>query len=62
MESGDLKVLLSQEEITYGVDRVVAILPDGRGFAWNKINACGEVVFSGDAVPEGCPPVPERLN
>lgn len=62
MEAGELRVMLSQKEITYGVDRVVAIMPDGRGFAWNKINACGEVVFSGDAVPEGCPPVPERLN
>lgn len=62
MEAGELTVMQSQSEISYGIDRVVAILPDGRGFAWNKINECGEVVFSGDAVPEGCPPVPERLN
>ena len=62
MEAGEMTVLLSQKEVTYGVDRVVGIMPDGRGFAWNKINECGEVVFSGDAVPEGCPPVPERLN
>lgn len=62
MEAGELKVMLSQEEISYGIDRVVAIMPDGRGYIWNKINECGEVVFSGDAVPEGCPPLPERLN
>lgn len=62
LEAGELQVMLSQKEISYGIDRIVAIHADGRGFAWNKINECGEVVFSGDAVPEGCAPVPERLN
>jgi hypothetical protein len=47
---------------SYGIDRVVAVLPDGRGFAWHQINACGEVVFDGNPPPPGCPPVPERPN
>ncbi len=50
------------ENVQYGIDRVVAILPDGRGFVWHQINRCGEVVFRGDAAPEGCPPPPESVN
>ena len=53
---------LGEENITYGIDRVIAVMPDGRGFGWNQINACGEVVFDGDAAPEGCPTPPEGAN
>jgi hypothetical protein len=45
--------------IRWGIDRVVAVLPDGRGFAWHQINPCGEVVFNGEPAPAGCPPLPE---
>ncbi|KAA9010139.1 DUF6446 family protein [Histidinibacterium aquaticum] len=50
---------LGEENIEYGVDRVVAVMPDGRAYAWNQLNRCGEVVFDGDPAPEGCPPAPE---
>ncbi len=46
------------ENVEYGIDRIVAIYPDGRGFAWHQINACGEVVFDGNRPPD-CPPIPE---
>jgi hypothetical protein len=62
LESGEAVAFLAQENIRYGVDRVAAIFPDGRGFEWNQINACGEVVFNGNPAPEGCPPVPESPN
>ncbi|EYD77669.1 Pyruvate carboxylase [Rubellimicrobium mesophilum DSM 19309] len=62
LESGEGRAFLSVKDIRYGIDRVVAVLPDGRGFAWQQINACGEVVFNGEPAPEGCPPVPERLE
>lgn len=62
LETGEAVAFLSVENITYGIDRVVAVMPDGRAFAWHQINACGEVVFDGDPAPEGCPPVPERLQ
>ena len=62
LESGQGRAFLSAKDIRYGIDRVVAVLPDGRGFAWHQINPCGEVVFDGDPAPEGCPPVPERLE
>lgn len=62
LETGEAIAFLSVENIIYGIDRVVAVMPDGRAFAWQQINACGEVVFDGDPAPEGCPPVPERLQ
>jgi hypothetical protein len=58
LESGEALAFLGVENLRYGIDRVVAVLPDGRGFVWHQINACGEVVFDGDAPPEGCPPLP----
>lgn len=59
---GPAIAFLGTENIRYGIDRIVAIYPDGRGYAWHQINACGEVVFDGDPVPENCPPVPESPN
>ena len=58
----DAVVFMGVENIQYGIDRVVAVYPDGRGFAWHQINACGEVVFDGEPAPEGCPTPPESLN
>lgn len=60
LESGEALGFLGQANITYGVDRVVAVFPDGRGYAWNQLNHCGEVVFDGKPAPEGCPPAPEN--
>nr|WP_246849281.1 DUF6446 family protein [Rubellimicrobium arenae] len=62
IEAGQARAFLSIKDLRYGIDRIVAILPDGRGFAWNQINACGEVVFNGEPPPDGCPPVPERTE
>ena len=60
--SGDAIAFMGVENIQYGIDRIVAIYPDGRGYAWHQINACGEVVFDGNPVPEDCPPLPESQN
>jgi hypothetical protein len=62
LESGEAIAFMGVENITYGVDQVVAVFPDGRGFVWQQINPCGEVVFHGDPAPDGCPPVPENLQ
>jgi hypothetical protein len=62
LETGEALAFLSEPNITYGVDRVVAVTGDGRGFAWHQINACGKQVFDGRPAPEGCPPVPEGLK
>ncbi|MBO9406776.1 histidine kinase [Shimia sp. R9_1] len=55
LESGEALAFLGEKEVQYGIDRIVAILPDGRGFAWNEINACGEIAFDGKPLPDHCP-------
>lgn len=52
---------LSVRDITYGVDRVVALDGNGHGWVWHQINRCGAEVFDGRPAPEGCPPVPEGI-
>lgn len=58
LEVGTAVAFLGVEDIQFGIDRIVAVYPDGRAFAWHQINACGEVVFDGDPAPEGCPTPP----
>ena len=59
IEDGSAIVFLGTRNIEYGIDRVVAVMDDGRGFVWHQINECGEVVFDGNSVPENCPPQPQ---
>ncbi|MBU3032068.1 DUF6446 family protein [Paracoccus marinaquae] len=42
LESGAAEAFLSQAEIRPGVDRVIAVYPDGRGFAWHQLNENAE--------------------
>ena len=62
IQTGEAIAFMGVENITYGVDRIVAVVPDGRGFVWHQINPCGEVVFNGDPAPAGCPPAPENMH
>ena len=62
LEAGRAFAFLSEPNIVYGIDRVVAIYGDGRAFAWHQINQCGEQVFAGNPPPTGCPPPPDRSN
>jgi hypothetical protein len=59
LESGQAQAITAQANITYGIDRVVAVYPDGQAFAWHQINPCGTAHFDGDPVPPGCPPPPQ---
>jgi Family of unknown function (DUF6446) len=60
LEGGEARAILSRANEPYGIDRIIALYPDGRGYAWTQINRCGEVVFDGRPTPEGCPPRPEE--
>lgn len=42
LESGAAVAYLSQQNIHPGVDRVVAVYPDGRGFVWHQLNESAE--------------------
>lgn len=38
LRDGRAQALLSETEIRDGVDRVIAVFPDGRAFAWHQLN------------------------
>ncbi|MEM9855241.1 MAG: DUF6446 family protein [Pseudomonadota bacterium] len=38
----------------YGIDRVVAITADGRGFVWHQVNECGDKLYDGTPAGEDC--------
>ena len=59
IESQSATSFLSIENVSYGIDRIVSVLDDGRGYAWNKINRCGKIAFAGKPLPPDCPTPPE---
>lgn len=60
LESGAATAYLSERNVEYGFDRVVAVFPDGRAYAWPQINDCGEAFFDGLPLPPHCPLPPEE--
>jgi hypothetical protein len=49
------QVFLSKKNIVYGIDRVVAILANGKGYVWHEINECGDKLYDGSPVSNECP-------
>ena len=41
LETGRALAFLGTENVQYGIDQIVAIHEDGRGFVWHQINRCG---------------------
>ncbi len=60
IESGEAVAFLGEANITYGIDRVIAVYGDGRAYVWHQINHCGRAAFAGEDLPTGCPPKAER--
>ena len=56
LAAGRARAFLGERNVIWGVDRVLALYPDGRGYAWHQINECGHEVFDGRPAPEDCPP------
>ncbi|MDO5606734.1 MAG: DUF6446 family protein [Paracoccus sp. (in: a-proteobacteria)] len=42
LESGAARAYLSQRDIAQGIDRVIAVYPDGRAFGWHQLNETAE--------------------
>jgi hypothetical protein len=38
LAAGTARAVLSEHQIARGVDRIIAVLPDGRAFAWHQLN------------------------
>ena len=58
LDAGTALPFLGQKNIAFGVDRIVAITDDGRGYVWHELNDCGEKAYDGTIVGEECPPLP----
>ncbi|MEM9350032.1 MAG: DUF6446 family protein [Pseudomonadota bacterium] len=41
--------------LEYGIDRVVAVTADGRGFVWHQVNECGDKLYDGTPAGDDCP-------
>ncbi len=52
---GSALVFTGQRNIEYGIDRVVAITADGRGYVWHEINECGDKAYDGSPLGKDCP-------
>jgi hypothetical protein len=55
LAAGEAVAFTAYENAQFGVDRIVALAPDGRGWAWHQINDCGERAYDGTPVGEACP-------
>ncbi|MGQ0566806.1 MAG: DUF6446 family protein [Gemmobacter sp.] len=62
LADGTARAVLGQRDVHFGIDRVIALMADGRAYAWHQINPCGRAVFDGKPAPEGCPPPPASFG
>lgn len=58
LEAGTALTFLGGKNVAFGVDRIVAITEDGRGYVWHELNDCGEKAYDGTIVGEECPALP----
>ena len=58
IETGSALTFLGGKNVHYGVDRIVALTDDGRGYIWHELNDCGEKSYDGTVVGEACPERP----
>lgn len=59
LKEGSARAFISIKNVHFGVDRIVAVTEDGRGYVWHALNNCGEKAYDGTVVGEECPARPE---
>jgi hypothetical protein len=62
LADGTALAFMGHENIEYGVDRIVAIMEDGRGFVWHELNECGARAYDGSEAGPACPPRSTESN
>ena len=55
LEAGTALAFLGEKNIGYGIDRIVVVTEDGRGYVWHELNECGDKAYDGTVVGEECP-------
>ena len=59
LQEGTATAFIGAKNIEFGVDRIVAITEDGRGYVWHDLNNCGQKAYDGTVIGEECPPRPQ---
>ena len=55
LDDGTAIAFTGTRNLEYGIDRVVAITADGRGYVWHQVNACGDKLYDGTPAGDDCP-------
>lgn len=55
LKAGTALAFLGTKNIAFGIDRIVAITEDGRGYVWHEPNECGTKAYDGTLTGEECP-------
>ncbi|MDB2455101.1 DUF6446 family protein [Planktomarina temperata] len=55
IDAGIATAYLGAANFEFGIDRIVAIYDDGRGFVWHQINECGDKLYDGSQASDDCP-------
>jgi hypothetical protein len=55
LEAGMAIAYMGEANFEFGIDRIVAIYDDGRGFVWHQINDCGDKLYDGSQASDNCP-------
>ena len=55
LEVGMAIAYMGEANFEFGIDRIVAIYGDGRGFVWHQINDCGDKLYDGSQASDNCP-------
>ena len=62
LKAGTALGFVGEKNVDFGVDRIVAITEEGRGYIWHELNDCGEKAYDGTIVGEECPRRPEAVE
>ncbi|WGH79081.1 DUF6446 family protein [Jannaschia ovalis] len=55
LATGEARAFTAYPNAAFGVDRIVALTADGRGWAWHELNDCGEKSYDGTVTGDTCP-------
>jgi uncharacterized protein DUF6446 len=58
LKAGTAATFLGVKNIAFGIDQIIAITQDGRGYIWHSPNNCEAKDYEGTVVGEDCPPLP----
>lgn len=53
--AGQAQVFLGTSNLEFGIDRVIALTDDGRGYVWHEVNDCGDKAYDGSPLGDDCP-------